>query len=104
MPSGEGSGPKRTTVEGILAFDRALAHLDCGHKEVRGGKLYLMQESGTVFGAVPFTIEGTMIIGSDGTQFDLENIDYMGRDGLYDYLRRMGGTEVPNLSGRRGQA
>lgn len=85
-------------------FARLLAALDVGLKEMRGGKLYLSQESGTRFGAVEFAVNGTMITGPDGTQFDLANMECIGTDGLYAYLRRMSGLEHFDSGGKRGKA
>lgn len=96
MPSGEGSGPKRIKGEGELTFEQALARLDLGYKEMRGGKLYLAQESGTVMGAIPFDVAGAVITGPDGTEFDLNHMNYGGENGLYAYLKRMAGTEDIN--------
>ena len=86
------------------SFDYALSRMDCGYKEVRNGKLYLAQESGTVMGAVPFDIEGTIITGPDGTKFDLNDTQYSGEDGLYAYLRRMSGIGEVRTWEPKGQA
>jgi hypothetical protein len=86
------------------SFEEALAHLDVGHKELLDGMLYLAQESGTTFGAVPFTFEGTVISGPDGTQFDLAAMEYHGEGGLYAYLQRQSGTTGVRTWESGGQA
>lgn len=103
MSEGEGSGPK-PKAEGERTFDEVLARLDVGYKEMRGRKLHLAQESGTVMGTVPFTVEGTIITGPDGTQFDLNNMQYGGEDGLYAYLQKMSGTGDVQTWEPQGQA
>ncbi|MBI4135409.1 hypothetical protein HY477_01610 [Candidatus Uhrbacteria bacterium] len=95
MPKGEGREN---------SFDQALARLDCGYKEMRDGKLYLAQESGTLMGAVPFVVEGSVITGPDGTRFDLVNMQYKGETGLYAYLKRISGTAGIEIWNPKGNA
>ena len=83
MPRERGEGNK---------FDRALAGLDLGYKVVRDGKLYLAQESNTIMGFVQFSVDGTIITCPDGTQFDLEHMQYSGEQGIYPYLKKVSGT------------
>lgn len=91
--------------EGESSFYQMLARLDCGYKELRYGKLYLAQESGTVMGAIPFDAgENGIIVGPDGRSFDLNNMQYDGEDGLYAYLKEMSGTGDMNTRSPKGQA
>lgn len=79
-----------------LSLGKLIDCLDMGVKEVKGDKLFLAPQIGTVFGQVEFKINGTKITGPDGTEFDLANMKYGGDDGIYAYLEKQikgGGDE-----------
>ena len=79
---------KRPAETGRTNIDR----MDMGFRKLVGNKLFLSQESDTVYGAVEFILDKNIITGPDGTKFDLNNIKYTGPDGIYAYLKKVSGT------------
>ena len=68
--------------------DGLIKRLDMGYKKRDGDKLYLAQQTGTVFGQVEFTIKDHEIVGPDGTIFNLRSMKYNGKNGIYEYLEK----------------